>query len=230
MKYLFLVILQAFQLFATAQKNDSAFNNRNFIRFKPEKIKLALPATLFLAGGLSDVDSWGSLDKKILEERNEDYPTFKSLTDNYLQYAPIIFIYSFDAIGMKARTDIKNRTIILLKSELLMAVTVTIFKKTIHELRPDASARNSFPSGHTAMAFVGASVLTAEYGHRYKWVPYLAYTVASSVGMLRILNNKHYLSDVLVGAGIGILSTKIAYYTHRYKWGKRKQNNTVTSF
>ena len=49
----------------------------------------------------------------------------------------------------------------------------------------------------------------------------LAYGIASSVGMLRMANNKHYISDVLVGAGLGILSMKMSYLTHQYKWNKK---------
>jgi membrane-associated phospholipid phosphatase len=45
-----------------------------------------------------------------------------------------------------------------------------------------------------------------------------------NIQALRIMNNKHYLSDVLIGAGIGILSTKISYWTHQYKWNKRKRS------
>ena len=80
----------------------------------------------------------------------------------------------------------------------------------------------SFPSGHTAQAFAAAAMLSEEYGYHYKWVPYLSYGIASTVGVLRMANNKHYLSDVLVAAGIGILSTKVAYWTHQYNWGKSK--------
>jgi len=40
-----------------------------------------------------------------------------------------------------------------------------------------------------------------------------------------VLNNKHYLTDVLVGAGIGMLSTNLAYLSHRYRWGNNKSRS-----
>lgn len=104
-----------------------------------------------------------------------------------------------------------------------MTAAVQVLKHAAHVLRPDSSAYNSFPSGHTAQAFAAAALLSEEYGYRYKWVPYLSYGLASTVGILRIANNKHYLSDVLVAAGIGILSTKVAYWTHQYKWGRKNR-------
>lgn len=90
-------------------------------------------------------------------------------------------------------------------------------------MRPDGSSYTSLPSGHTAQAFLGASILAQEYQYRYPWMPYAAYGVASTVGVMRMMNNKHYISDVLVGAGIGILSTKIIYWTHQYKWGSKNR-------
>lgn len=68
------------------------------------------------------------------------------------------------------------------------------------------------PSGHTATAFMTATMLTKEYGHRSPWVGIGAYSVATATGLMRMANNKHWLSDVLTGAGIGILSTEAGYY------------------
>ena len=145
-------------------------------------------------------------------------PHFHTSADDYLQFSPLVFTYGFELAGMTAKTDIFNRSVILLKSEIIMGATVTILKRAAHVLRPDSSAYNSFPSGHTAEAFAAAALLSEEFGHRYKWVPYFSYGVASAVGVLRMANNKHYISDVLVGAGVGMLSTKVAYWTHRYRW------------
>ncbi|HQS51008.1 MAG TPA: phosphatase PAP2 family protein, partial [Daejeonella sp.] len=120
------------------------------------------------------------------------------------------------------KTDLINRSVILLKSELMMLTIVEIVKKNTHKWRPDGSDHYSFPSGHTAQAFAEATLLSEEYGYRYKWVPYLSYGLATTVGVIRMANNKHYLSDVILAAGIGILSTKISYWTHQYKWNKGK--------
>ena len=79
-------------------------------------------------------------------------------------------------------------------------------------MRPDGSTANSWPSGHTATAFVGASLLHKEYGlTRSPWFSVAGYGMATATGVMRVLNNRHWISDVMSGAGIGILSTELGY-------------------
>lgn len=201
-----------------AQKTDSIYQIKT-LRFTRKQ--LSIPSILIIAGIGSNGNGKEDIKNEFVEERNEIIPKFKTRLDNYLQFSPLVLTYGFEAIGMKPKTDILNRSVILLKSEILMMTAVTILKKASHVLRPDSSNYVSFPSGHTAQAFAAAALLSEEYGYRYKWVPYLSYGLASTVGVLRMANNKHYISDVLVAAGIGILSTKAAYWTHQYKWGHK---------
>ena len=213
-----LLILLLFPFFLHAQ-SDSLKR----LPVKTSFIKQAsLPVSLIAMGIAINGNATESFKNEVVEERNEIFPHFHTRVDDYLQFLPVALTYGFEALGMKPKTDIVNRSVILLKSELMMVATVDILKSTTHVLRPDNSSYTSFPSGHTAQAFAGAAIISEEYGYRYKWVPYLSYGIASSVGLLRIANNKHYISDVIVAAGIGILSTKVAYYTHQYKWGKTK--------
>ena len=122
---------------------------------------------------------------------------------------------------MKARNDFWNRTLLLAKAELLNSLITTGLKSSTKIMRPDNSADNSFPSGHTSQAFVAATFMHFEYGEKSIWYSVGAYTVATATGVLRVLNNRHWITDVVVGAGIGTLSTVAVYKTHRYKWGKR---------
>lgn len=184
--------------------------------------KLYVPAGLAITGLALNSNNSESLKNEIVEERNEHFPNFKFHADDFLQFSPIVAAYGLDAFGIKSKTDLPNRTAILVKSELGMLAATMILKNTTHIQRPDGSGYNSFPSGHTAQAFAAATFLSEEYKDQFKWMPYVAYGVASGVGALRIANNKHYISDVLVGAALGILSTKIAYWTHHYQWGKKK--------
>lgn len=57
-----------------------------------------------------------------------------------------------------------------------------------------------------------ATMLHKEYGHRSPWYSIGAYTVATVTGVTRQLNNRHWMSDVMVGAGIGILATEFGYF------------------
>jgi len=222
-KKIFLLLLSvAIQLSVYAQQSDSLQLLSQRLAKKTTFSKSLKVSGLLVGGGfiaLSDNDLFSN--EEIKEERNEHIPTFRSHTDDYLQYAPIAMCYGMDLLGFEAKHDILNRSVILIKSELLMMAIVFPTKQLTHHLRPDGSSYNSFPSGHTAQAFVAATFLHKEYGHISPWVSVSAYTMASAVGVLRVLNNRHYASDVLVGAGVGILATNLAYYTHRYKWGKR---------
>ncbi|MEO6684359.1 MAG: phosphatase PAP2 family protein [Dyadobacter sp.] len=207
-----------FQIQSFCQTTDSV---RHEIRFSTKQ--LYTPALLVLAGLLANGHSQESIKNEVAEDRNRHIPRFKTNVDDYLQFSPFAIAYGLDAIGIKSKTDFMNRSVILLKGEILAIGTATLLKKMTHELRPDGSAYTSFPSGHTTQAFAAATFLSEEYKDRYKWMPYASYTVASSVGLLRVANNRHYISDVLVGAGIGFLSMKVAYWTHQYKWGKRNR-------
>ena len=70
----------------------------------------------------------------------------------------------------------------------------------------------SFPSGHTATAFMAATMFHKEYGIRSPWYSVAGYTIATATAYSRLLNNRHWISDVLAGAGIGIISTELGYW------------------
>ena len=96
----------------------------------------------------------------------------------------------------------------------LMGLSVNTLKTTSKVERPDGSTRNSFPSGHTATAFMGAEFLREEYWDVSPWIGISGYVVAAGTGFFRMYNNRHWLTDVLAGAGIGILSTRAAYWLY----------------
>ncbi|MEG1634956.1 MAG: phosphatase PAP2 family protein, partial [Rikenellaceae bacterium] len=75
------------------------------------------------------------------------------------------------------------------------------------------SSNNSFPSGHAATAFMTATMFHKEYGlTRSPLYSVLGYSLATATAISRQFNNRHWMSDVLVGAGIGILSVELGYY------------------
>lgn len=106
-----------------------------------------------------------------------------------------------------------------------MAGFVNALKYTTKKNRPDNSSNNSFPSGHTATAFMCATILHKEYGMISPWFSFGGYTFAGLTGITRQLNNRHWIGDVLVGAGIGMISTDLGYFLSDLIF-KRKYTDT----
>jgi membrane-associated phospholipid phosphatase len=155
-----------------------------------------------------------SLNHSTKAELREDHPNFSTHVDNYLEYTPALAVYALNLAGIHGEHNFRDRTLILGISTLLMSSTVGILKNSTHVLRPDGSTYNSFPSGHTATSFMGAEFMRMEYKDVSPWYGVAGYAVAATTGALRMYNNRHWLSDVVTGAGIGILSTKAAYFLY----------------
>lgn len=148
---------------------------------------------------------------KLQVNKNIDH---KITIDNYTQFAPAAAVYGLNALGIKGKNNFKDRSLILATSYLLVGATVLPLKVITHVERPDGSSFNSFPSGHTANAFASAEFLWQEYKDVSIWYGISGYIIASGTGVLRIYNDRHWLTDVAAGAGIGILCTKTAYWLY----------------
>lgn len=144
--------------------------------------------------------------------RNGYVKSFRHDYDDYLQYAPAALMVGMKACGVESRSSWGRMLVSDAFSAGLMAVAVNSLKYSFRVMRPDGSSRNSFPSGHTATAFMTATMLHKEYGHRSPWYSIGGYTLATLTGVTRQLNNRHWMSDVMVGAGIGILATEFGYF------------------
>ena len=183
---------------------------------------LAIPAVLIARGAFS-MDS--HFDHKLQRYVAENVKG-KVRADDYIQYLPIASVFAFPNLGLPPAHTLKESLVIGATAYALTAIFVNTTKYTVRHHRPDTSTRNSFPSGHTATVFTGVEILYQEYKHYDPWIGIGGYAVAAGVGLLRIHNNRHWASDVVAGAGIGILSAKLSYllfpYTSRIL-GKRKQ-------
>ena len=181
-----------------------------------------VPFSLITAGIIVEsLPSHTVFSKERIQEHVQDNMNgFTTSADDYLQFVPLAALYGFKLAGMKSRSDLLNQTIITAKSELLVAAIVFSMKNIIHDMRPDGSSDNTMPSGHTVQAFVSATLLDMEYRDTSPWISVGGYLCAATTGFFRVANNRHWASDVLIGAGIGIGSVKLVYLTHRYRWGK----------
>lgn len=189
------------------------------------------PLSLIAAGTITmldkDADEFFISNYETREERNENFITFSNHLDDYLQHVPSVAMFGLSLGGVEGRHKLSDQAALYVKSELLTLATVYGLKYTVGEARPDTGKKNSFPSGHTAQAFTAASILSKEYGYKSIWISIGAYSAATTVGAFRMLNNRHWISDVLVGAGIGILSTEIVYRTHGHRQVNRVRSGSL---
>lgn len=168
--------------------------------------KLAVGSGLVLSGSLLNFDHGG-------RQLGEIYPsTFSYKADEVLRFVPAVALVGMKSLGIESRTKQWSELIVRsVASTAIMGLTVEGAKRIVGRVRPDGSDDRSFPSGHSATAFLTASLFAKEYGHLSEWYSVGAYGVATSTAMLRRVNDHHWMGDVMVGAGIGILSAELGY-------------------
>ncbi|HEU0063486.1 MAG TPA: phosphatase PAP2 family protein [Flavisolibacter sp.] len=142
----------------------------------------------------------------------EHHPFFSTNADQYLKWTPMAAVMIMDAIGIKTSHNWKNHLAIIGTSICLLNGIVQPLKKYTKEIRPNWSAKeDSFPSSHTATCFLGAEIVHQELRSNYPLISYSSYALASVTGIIRILKNKHWVTDVAVGATLGIAVGKFTY-------------------
>ena len=201
--------------------------------FKSKGFRAAIVPAVLIGYGASTIYGSGlysSYDAK--RDIRRAFGTYRSHIDDYLQWAPYLEIPGVLLAGVDSRNDRLNLALVVVKSELIMLGSVYVVKTLSQIQRPDSSNHLSFPSGHTAQAFLAASIVHAEFRDKSQWYGVGAYALATSVAAFRMINNKHWESDVVAGAGFGILSAHVAYLSHRNRWGRKPGGRGIgdTSF
>ncbi|RYU92144.1 phosphatase PAP2 family protein [Mucilaginibacter terrigena] len=170
------------------------------------------PAVFITYGVLSlHVKPIRDVDISVYNDLIEDHPNFHYHIENYFQYAPAVLVYGLNLAGVQGKNTFIDRTILYGMSEGIMALTTFTLKNVTHRMRPNGSNNFSFPSGHTGNAFAAAEFMAQEYGEKSPWYGIVGYSFATATAILRVYNRDHWFSDIVAGAGFGILSTKAAY-------------------
>lgn len=195
---------------AEAQVKDSLYN----LRFKQADNtsfhfrSTYIPAAFIALGAYSNTEETFINNEAIKSERNERLPYFRTQVDDYLQYAPIIAGYGFAVTKSPNRLWIYTKEVFV--NEIIISLSVRYVKHWSKVPSIANGSYNAFPSGHTAQAFSAATLFNDNFAQGNLWLQGASYATASTVGVLRILNNKHWVSDVVAGAGFGILSAKLS--------------------
>ena len=245
MKKILILLLSITSLAANAQvdtvKKDTAKIDSANILALPDTVRhlqsktasYIAPAVFVTYGLLSlEVKAIRNVDKSVYDDLLEDHPNFHYHIENYFQYAPAVLVYGLNLAGVHGKNTFIDRTILYGMSEGIMALTTFSLKKVTNRRRPDGSNNYSFPSGHTGNAFAAAEFMAQEYSEKSPWYGITAYSFATATAILRVYNRDHWFSDIIAGAGFGILSTKAAYLIYplfRNKLFHNKNSNKSTS-
>jgi len=230
MKNILLTIFCVITLTATAQIVDTAQKKladtiKKDLLTAPDTVQklhghplsLIPPAILITYGVLSfDVKPIRNVDYYLHGEINKVTPKFNTSAESYFLFTPIAMVYGLNLVGVSGKNVFIDRTAILGLSSAFLVSTEMIVKHSTHRLRPNAADYLSFPSGHTGEAFMGAEFLAQEYSAKSPVYTVIGYTFAVATGAFRMANRDHWFSDVVAGAGFGILSTKAAYLVYPY--------------
>jgi membrane-associated phospholipid phosphatase len=184
-------------------------------RLRTDILRVAIPVAVVAVG------YWGSHRQNIVyemreemqEETREMFPTgLQTKADDYSRHAPIWAAYAFHVVGLKPARGVVPFTICYGLAHALSTGVVNSLKKRTVIQRPDNNNDfSSFPSAHTAEAFMTATLLHEQFGARSPWISVGGYAVATATGAMRVVRNRHWITDVAAGAGIGFLSAEAVW-------------------
>lgn len=192
-----------------------------------------IPPAVMIGYGISSfyLKPQRRLDRYVYNEAYQHDIVTNSHLENYFQYAPVVLTYGLNLVGVHGKNTFLDRTILLGLSEAMSSLFVFSVKHATHRTRPNGADRYSFPSGHTANAFAEAEFMSQELSGKSAWYGVIGYGFATTTGIFRIYHQDHWLSDVVAGAGVGILATKTAYLVYPYlrnhltKKSRREEHN-----
>jgi hypothetical protein len=191
--------------------------------FRQSVVPVSLAATSF---GILLVPD---LKYEIQEQLNWNKSESVNLYDDYLRFVPTGAMALMSLCGMEGEHKILHEAALAGVSYILADFCVYRLKQATHVTRPNpAYGDESFPSQHASMAFVAATLLHREFGHVSPWISIGGYATASWVAYSRIARNRHFMTDVLLGSGIGILSTNASYWLYDAVLLKVRPNLVLT--
>ena len=165
------------------------------------------------------IDKW-------IEHQLSNKNLHKTEIDKLLKWTPFAAIFLFDLLGVKSRHKWKKHLLLFGMCETMLSLLSNSLKQVVHEHRPEPTSRyDSFPSGHAGTAFAGAEIIRMELKDKYPVLSYTGYATALSVSVLRLYKDKHWMTDLIGGAVLGVLCTKLTYWICVKKKKKTEQLN-----
>ncbi|NIN71020.1 MAG: phosphatase PAP2 family protein [Gemmatimonadetes bacterium] len=129
---------------------------------------------------------------------------------------------TFIVAGMTGHTSLRKAGLHGLEALLLAEAITQIVKFATGRPRPSITSDSdefyplrlsadyhSFPSGHTSKVFAIAAAFSSGLKDEAPWVPYVAYPLATWTATTRVLDRRHWVTDVVAGAALGILASRV---------------------
>ncbi|MBC5993877.1 phosphatase PAP2 family protein [Pontibacter cellulosilyticus] len=183
-------------------------DNKRFLK------RAVIPSAILIGAGIYTIQERGIISSfDVNDARDKVLSDFATNADDFLMLGPLVGLYGFNIISSQNRHELGRQTLLLLASGTLASAFVWPTKKLTDIDRPNGKPF-AFPSGHTAYAFTIATFMDKEFRHKSPWVSVASYSIAGATGVLRVLNDAHWMADVLAGAGVGILSVNTVYWVH----------------
>lgn len=184
---------------------------------QPTSRRVLVPVLLLSAGALTThrvaiIES----DAEMREELQEHLQPVRTSIDDQLRHVPAYATVGLSLLGVEGKHSTVNQTFLFALTYTINNTLTSNLKRLTRVERPQGNSFDSFPSQHTSAAFSAARFLDREYGQRSVWYSVGGYTVATGVATLRVVKDNHWVSDVLAGAGVGMLSTELAYWMYPY--------------
>ena len=202
-----LLLVCPLRLFAGDNPGEPSWMKARPTSFSPTQ--LIAPAALIVAGSIGVSTQFGTGFRTMVGEEMDEIRRGPCRVDDVLQFVPLAMDLGLGFTGVPTRHNFRDRALVTVTAYATTAVLVNTLKYTVREPRPGSGTRNSFPSGHTAVAFTAAEIVRIEYG---PWFGLAAYSIGLATAFLRVYNNRHWITDTFADAGIGILSAHIGYW------------------
>ncbi|MCC9166306.1 phosphatase PAP2 family protein [Pontibacter harenae] len=179
-------------------------------------VKKSIAPSVLIGLGIVHMDDEGLFEgsrglRSAVQNRFEGFATG---VDDHAGSFPLIATVGLNLAGVEGEHHYTEQAILLGMTYYLNRTLTNNLKGLTRIKRPGDGTADAFPSGHTSTAFAYATFFHKEYGKRGIWYSVMGYSFATATGAIRILNDRHWLSDVLAGAGIGILSAEVVYYAY----------------
>ncbi len=147
------------------------------------------------------------------------------------RYSPYIMAGMFVVGAAIQDRELKNAALLTFKSYAISTSLYLLSKSMIRRNRPAYTDNNfdfkapfssdpkhtSFPSGHTLTVTTLATAVSEAFGKDHPWVPWAAYSIAGLTGLSRVYHNRHWSSDVWIGAALGYFITRSVFKNNRVK-------------